>query len=311
MANTKTKIHTIMEFFEAFPDEEACEKYLISLKHPGGYRCPKCDNTRYGKVKGRRQIQCTCCSYQESITAGTLMEKTKIALRKWLLAVFLVATDKRGISAVRIQAELKVSYNSAYYLLQRIRAAMASDACCRVLGGEVELDDSYIGAKGTTRGRGTEKAPFIIAVEKGSKAGGACIRLTDTISGDHYRRFARDHICTSAHILSDGLNSVGAGLAGYTGLDQSPSIDEEGGLAMTVVHHLISNFKAMVIGTYHCVTNRHMQSYMDEFSYRYTNKNRKAKFHLLASDLCWPKPFRDRGAVLEMFPVQVPLAIAA
>jgi len=311
MPNTRTKVRTITEFFDAFPDEEACEQYLISLKHPDGYRCPRCGNTRYGRVKGRRQIQCSTCSLQESLTAGTMMEKTKVPLRKWFLAAFLLMADKRGVSAVRIEAELSVSYNTAYYLLQRIRAAMATDAACRVLSGDVEIDDAYIGSKGTTRGRGTEKAPFIVAVETGSKSGCAALRLAGSVSGDQYRRFAYDHLSLSAHITSDGLASVAAGLSRYKGHEPVPSIDAGDRLAMPVVHHLISNFKAMVIGTYHGVTKRYLQSYMDEFSYRYTNRNRAAKFHLLMRDLCGLKQYRDRTRVVDMFPVQEPLPMAA
>jgi len=240
-----------------------------------------------------------------------MMEQTKIPLRKWFLAVFLFMTDKRGISAVRIEAELSISYNSALYLLKRIRAAMATDAVCRVLGGDVEIDDAYIGSKGTTRGRGTEKAPFIVAVETGHKSGCAAIRYVDTVSGNQYRRFAYDHIGLSAHIISDGLASVAAGLTRYKGHEPVASIDSENRLAMPVVHHLISNFKAMVIGTYHGVTKRYLQSYMDEFTYRYTNRNRKAKFHLLMGDLCRPKPYKNRTTVVGMFPIQEPLAKAA
>ena len=145
----------------------------------------------------------------------------------------------------------------------------------------------------------------------GGKRGCAAMRHVDTVSRGHYRRFAYDHLGLSAHIISDGLPSVAAGPSRYKGHGPVPPMDAEDRPAMPVVHHLISNFKAMVIGTYRGATKRHLQSYMDELTYRYTSRNRKARFHLLMGDLCRSKPYRDRTRMVGMFPVQEPLPMAA
>ncbi|MCL2503617.1 MAG: IS1595 family transposase [Coriobacteriia bacterium] len=234
------------------------------------------------------------------------MEKTKVLLRKWLLAAFLLMADKRGVPAVRIGAGLPVSCSTAHYLLQRIRAAMAADAACRVLSGDVGIDDAYIGPKGTTRGRGTGKAPLIVAVGTGSRSGCAALRLAGSVSGGQYRRFAYDHLGLSAHITSDGPASVAAGPSRHKGHGPVPSINAGDRLATPAVHHLAPDFKAMVIGTYHGVTKQYLQSYMDELSYRYTDRNRAARFHLLKRDLCGLKQYRDRTRVVDMSPAHVP-----
>jgi len=297
------KIRSLIDFMDAFPDEASCEQHLFTIKYPKGYVCPKCGYRGYSKISKRREYQCNRCRYQESLTKDTAMHNTKIPLLKWFLAIYLMTHDKRGMSALRLSLEIGVAYDTAYRILQRLRGAMADDSITIVLSTNVEVDDAYIGAKGTTRGRGTEKAPFIAAVEC-SKGGLVSLRAVGSVSGAEYKEFARWHISKTAHIRSDGFPSVRAGLSAWSGHEPKNFDTSDMDASLPVVHNIISNFKAMIIGTYHGVRKTYLQSYMDEYSYRYNNRKNLDIFNALLKDV-YLSPRRSKASLAVLFSVQV------
>lgn len=119
------RISSIIDLFERFGSEEDCIRHVYELRTGDGWTCPKCGAASPSLLMSRRKIQCTRCSHQEAVTKGTAMEGSHIKLRKWFLAIYLVANDKRGVSACFLAHELRIQWNSAYYLLERIRAMMA------------------------------------------------------------------------------------------------------------------------------------------------------------------------------------------
>jgi len=295
-------ITRLTAFFAAFPNEKACEDYLFKLLYPNGFICPRCGSKSFGRIKGRKELQCHRCRHQTSLTKGSIMQNTHLALRKWFLAIFLLTHDKRGYSALSLAHELNVSRQTATYLVQRIRAAMALSVIPNALGGIIEIDDAYIGAKSKTRGRGTEKVSFMVAVEK-SKAGNVSLRASESLKGDDYKTFAYDHISHSSKIRSDGFRAICSGLASYAGHRPETFCADDCERSLPTVHHIISNFKAMVAGTYHGVRKDFMQSYMDEFSYRYNNRRNADVFHTLLSDVCF-SPKQRKAMILALSKAQ-------
>ena len=145
----------IDEFAARFPDEDACWEHLFRVRFPEGFVCPKCGDTREPyHVSGRRTRQCKSCSAQISLISGTIMEKTMMPLRKWFYAFRLVAEDKRGCSAVRLQNELSLSYSSAWYMLKRIQKAMGDRDKRYELQGIIEIDEFFIAGDGARNGAG-------------------------------------------------------------------------------------------------------------------------------------------------------------
>jgi transposase-like protein len=282
---TGTMIASLIEFFEGFPDEDACEGYLLKARHPSGWYCPRCGGVRHGRIRGRREFQCRDCGHQTSLTVGTMFQNSHLPLRKWFLAIYLATHDKRGISALALSKELSVTYRTAWYMLQRIRRAMAAEGGTDVLDVEVELDDAYIGASGGRRGRGTSKTPFIVAVER-LQGGRAAMRVAEGINGNVYERFARDHVGYSAHIRADAASVIRAGLARWGGLECAPFDAHDPEASLPTVHHVISNFKAFIQGTFHGVGRKYLQDYMYEFSYRYGRRREAGIFEMLLKDMC-------------------------
>ena len=134
---------TFQEFRTRFNTEDTCRAELFRLRYPNGFVCPKCGCTEYYSVRGRNTFQCRACRHQTSITVGTVMHRTHLPLTAWFWAIYLCATDKRGISAVQLSRTLGICYESAWYLLHRIRAAMGKRDEKYELSGIVEMDDGY------------------------------------------------------------------------------------------------------------------------------------------------------------------------
>lgn len=300
------KISTLADLFERIPDEEAALRFVFDLRYgEEGWICPRCGARSRSLLAARRAVQCPKCSCQRSVLKGTPMYRSKVPLRSWLLVHYLVANDRRGVSASAVAHELRCQWNTAYYMLQRIRSACAKEAAQTVLSGEVEVDDAYIGSKGKMRGRGTQKAAFIVAAER-RRGGGLALRAVSDCSGATYRAFARDHICGSSHVRSDDWSGTCAGLKGWPGLDQRKFDASDADASLPLVHHVISNFKAHVVGTYHGVRQPYLQSYMDEFSWRYNHRGCGCKMALLLRDVCGCGGKVAKGNMVLVFSAQPP-----
>ena len=134
---------SIIEFQRRFRTEVACRKHLFKLKWPDGFRCPICGHHEYFNLPKRQLFQCKSCGHQTSVTADTIMHRTRTPLRKWFWAIYLVANDKRGLSALQLSKKLKVSYFVAWSMLQRIRRAMKERDSSYELKGVIEIDEAF------------------------------------------------------------------------------------------------------------------------------------------------------------------------
>jgi transposase-like protein len=126
----------LLEFQRTFPDEAHCEAYLIEKRWPNGFTCPHCANQGGWYLPARRSFECTACHKQQGITAGTIFHKTRTPLQEWFLALFLMASHKKGISGLQLQKDLGATYQARVYRIQRkIREAMAAREALYQLGG--------------------------------------------------------------------------------------------------------------------------------------------------------------------------------
>ena len=155
----KFKPPSILEFQERFATEEDCARFLFEQRWPNGWVCPRCGATKCYPIKKRGLYECSACRYQVSVTAGTVLHKTRTPLRLWFLAIFLDTTDKRGISSVGLGKQLGISQKKAWCMLHKLRRAMGERDGQYRLDGLVELDESFFGApkEGGCRGRCTAR----------------------------------------------------------------------------------------------------------------------------------------------------------
>src|SRR6266480_749055 len=146
---------------EQFRSEEKCREYLEGLRWPDGVSCPRCASRKISRIAKRSQFDCDSCRYQFSVTAGTIFHDSHLPLWKWLLATYMIAEAKKGVSANQLKRTLAVSYKTSWYLCHRIRAAM-KHAHALPLGGIVEVDETYVGGKRRHVGGGYKKNKTLV-----------------------------------------------------------------------------------------------------------------------------------------------------
>jgi transposase-like protein len=272
---------SLMQFQRRFRTEVACREHLFKLRWPDGFVCPVCGNQECYDLPRRNLVQCKACGRQTSVTAGTVMHRTRTPIRIWFWAIYLAANDKRGLSALQVSKKLEVSYYVAWTMLHKIRRAMKERDSAYELRGVIEMDDSFFGSGvgGDKRGRGTKKTPVIIeASTQGAAVGFARMHVVEHVDADTIGNIVQKDIAENQTIKSDGWRAYGAvrskghGHHKKTGMT-SKEVKEFLGWA----HTLASNAKSYLLGTLHGVGKKHLQEYLDEFCYRFNRRNWEAQ----------------------------------
>jgi len=289
----RPKSMSFQEFCELFPSEEACREKLFEMRWPKGFVCPKCSANVCGYHEKKKIYQCKNCRYQASLIAGTVMEHTRLPIKTWFWAMFIMATDKRGSSATYLSTVLKIRYKSAWLLLQKLRSAMGHREARYLLEGIVEFDDTYFGGPGTggKRGRGTNKTKALAALSKdeAGKPKYLKMRVVPNLRGPTVGKFALSSIAENSTIETDAYRSYRKPLSEkYNHNWDVFDADKE---MLAWLHTIISNAKSFVQGTFHGLDDLHLQRYLDEFCWRFNRRHRQDRifFDLLRSVVGAPK----------------------
>ena len=272
----RVRIISIKEFRKRFSTEEDCLNCLVKLRWPNGFVCPRCQNRESYRQVERSFYRCKACDYKVSIIAGTIFHSTNLGLSDWFWAIYRMAQDKKGFSAMQLMKEINVSYSSAWSILHKIRCAMEERDKQYHLKGEIELDDAYLGGESKgKRGRGAEgKVPVLVAVEKrqtrnGTKPGYVAIRMVKSLSSAVVKDFVDSKIVSGSVIETDGLSIYGV----LDGSDfiHKPYVTENGNKAKELfpwVHLVIGNLKRFILGTHHHADPKYLRLYVSEYCYR-------------------------------------------
>lgn len=257
---------SILEFQQWFPDEEACIKYLYESRWPDGFICPVCGDQEAYYIKTRRLFQCKTNMHQIYLTAGTVMHGSHTPLTDWFWAAYFVTTVTPGISSIQLERQLGIRHETAFNILHKLRAAMVNPDRTKIKG-MVEVDETYIGGPttGGKRGRGTEKAIVVVAVERiKNHAGRVRLRHIEDVSSSSLIGFVKDNVEKESTVVTDEFPS-------YKGLDRYSYrhiIEED----LPLVHLVISNLKTWIRGIFHGVSDKHLQAYLNEFTFRFNRR---------------------------------------
>lgn len=282
---------SLLGFQKEFSTDQACARHLMSLRWPDGFMCPRCGNHDHWLISTRNLLTCKGCRHQTSLTAGTIFHKTRTPLVKWYWLIYHMAMAKVGVSVAQIQRMLEIKeYKTAWLMAHKIRKAMADRDSQYSLAGLVEMDETFIGPPGTTRGRGSERKVTVLCAvslyqdKKGrERPGFAHMSVVGDASAKTVARFLERLGYDSSSgegkklieaIRSDGWRSYGA-VAKEHHLEHVRVVlktPKDAGRLLPFVHHLISNAKSVIGGTHRGVSSKHLQGYLNEVCYRFNRR---------------------------------------
>jgi len=295
------KGRSLSEFQEAFPDEACCAAFLVRRRWPNGFVCPACAGRRAAALKSRAYTyECANCGRQTSITAGTAMHRTRLPLTTWFWAAHLMATHSNGMSARQLEDQLGVTYKTAWLLTQKLRRSMV-DPDREPLEGVVEVDQAEIPFREGDAffEPGSAGKIFIIgAVEVidrdtnqpkprrkhakylDTRSGRIRLAMIADNSAASIEAFVRANVKRGATLLTDGHASY-PGLIDYR---HDPRIvgTMAGHVVLPWIHRAFSLMKRWGLGTYHGLRRTHVDTYLNEFVFRYNRRfHRHVSFEAL------------------------------
>jgi transposase-like protein len=278
MITTKTTLAKLMVDFDT---DAECRSALETLRWPSGVCCLRCGSEKVTRIRTRKQFACSDCQHRFSVTTGTIFNDSHLSLPKWFMAVLLMCEAKKGMSANQMKRTLGVAHKTAWYLCHRIREAM-TDTKPEQLAGTVEVDETYVGGKwrGKNRGRADgrkdwreRKAMVVGAVQRSGK-----IRMhtAPTASREILHGFIRQHVADNCErIYTDELTA-------YRGIGDENTIHDtvehrvkeyvRGDVHTNTIEGAFGLFKRALVGSFHQVSVKHLDRYLDEFEFRYNNR---------------------------------------
>jgi transposase-like protein len=291
----------LVNLIERYHSEDSCRARLEELRWPDGVECPRCESKNVARMEDRHQYQCRSCRYQFSVTAGTIFHDTHLPLWKWFLAVYLIIESKKGISANQLKRTLNVSYKTAWYLCHRIRAAL-NEVDAQLLKGIVESDETFVGGKAEGEGRGYtgNKTIVVGALQRGGNIVLQVVRGRDreTLHG-----FIRENVSGDVEAIYTDEWPAYRGVADedteHETVNHSEGEYVKGDVHTNSVENVWSLLKRSIIGSYHQVSTKHLDAYLDELEFRFNNRENPYMFRdamlklLLAETLPYAKLIED------------------
>ena len=266
----------LVDLMDEYNCNEACREALEDIRWPSGPCCIRCGDTAVDPVRDRGQWMCRSCRYQFSVTAGTIMHRSHLPLRKWFLAIYLMCESKKGVSANQLKRTLGVAYQTAWHLCHRIREAMGNDPFTGpTLFGVVEVDETLIGGRVRGRENRMENKTWVAgAIERGGKVR---IERVPDIRKDTLQDFVKRTVSEDAEaIYTDELRSY-IGVETDTRRHETVCHSEDewvvGDVHTNSVEGVWSLFKRSIVGAFHKMSVKHLDRYLEEVEWRFNNRD--------------------------------------
>jgi len=264
----------IMKLMDKFHSDDACREVLEDLRWPDGVTCPRCNSKSVSRVYEYDVFDCNSCRYQFSVTSGTIFHDSHLPLRKWFVAVFLMVESRKGISANQLRRVLKVSYKTAWYLCHRIREAMTVSNP-KPLSKIVEVDETWVGGKKKNVGHGYKGNKVLIA-GAAQRKGNIRLKVIDDRSREALHEFIKQHVGDDAEaIYTDdwpSYNGIANGDTKHETVNHSENEWVRGDIHTNYVENIWSLLKRSLVGSYHKVSKKHLDAYLDELEWRFNNR---------------------------------------
>lgn len=265
--------YTIVDFGNQFTNNDACLEWLKNHLYPNGIFCKKCNRiTKHHKDTGRPSYSCDYCGHHFHPTTGTIFEKSTTPLKSWFHAIYLMSSTRCGIPAKQIQRETGVTYKTAWRMFRQIRTLLNEDVS--TLSGEVEADETYIGGRRHgKRGRGARGKTTVMGItQRGGKVMASVVPnveqstiipfITKNVSPDIV--LYTDEFSVYDHFTRIGFN--------HKCINHSAKIYAAGRVHTNTIEGFWSLLKRGISGTYHAISPKYLQSYLNEYAFRYNHR---------------------------------------
>ena len=280
--------YTIRDFDKQFPDDNTCLEWLKDFLYPAGILCKVCGEiTKHHRVKSRPSYSCDRCGHHVHPMAGTIYENSRTPLKLWFYALFLMAQTRCGISAKQLERELGVTYKTAWRMFKQIRSLL--DEPVESLSGRVEIDEAFIGGKrrdGRTGrpGPGSSKVAVMGMVER---QGRIAAKVIPDTSGKTLIPLVNQHVMPSSIVYTDEwkpYRALGRQDYFHERIHHASRVYVRGDVHTNTIEGFWSLVKRGINGVYHVVSAKYLQSYLNEYAFRYNHRNDEAP--MFASMLC-------------------------
>jgi transposase len=285
--------YTLKDFQKQFPDDATCLEWLRNRLYPAeGIYCETCEaTTKHHRVKSRPSYSCDHCGHHVHPTAGTIFHKSPTPLTIWFYAIYLMAQTRCGISAKQIQRETGVTYKTAWRMFRQIRSMLDDEKAPPLGGGRkrpVEMDEMYYG--GTRKGQAGrpmagDQGKKVTVIGMVERKGSVRAVVSDNVEGSTMLGLVKQYVMPKSIIMTDefkGYNSLNRHLNRYDHrtINHSEKIYVSGEVHTNTIEGFWSLVKSGIRGVYHQVGRHYLQTYLNEYSFRYNRRHdRTPMFH--------------------------------
>ncbi len=274
------EFQSLIELVTAIPDEQAAIEHFTAIRWKDGAFCPYCGSTKVYHFGDKRTHKCGDCRQRFSIKVGTVFEDTKIPVRKWLMAIWLITSHKKGIASTQLAKDIKVTQKTAWFMLHRLRAAAATKSFSKPLSGYVEADETFVGGKeknkhkdqrttGKVRG---DKEMVVGLLERGGNL--RAFHLTSDAARP-VQSVVTENVAEGSNLFTDETpyyDRLQGHYFRYSVRHSAGEYGRDGFIHINGIEGAWSLLKRQIYGIHHFVSPKHLGRYVSEMTWRYNRR---------------------------------------